>query len=368
MKQDANQILREQGPDALRSVIDKAVPFKGAAAAPAGDIPKLPFVMYGDLEVASSKSWLVHNMLGAGEMSAFYGPPGCGKGVIIEDMALHIAAGLDWHCRPTTRGTVLYIALERKKLVERRAIAFREKHGLRDLPFAIAGGVYDFRLPATADQITAICAQVKEATGLPVVLIIIDTISRAMAGGDENSPKDMGALVMTAGLIQQKCSEAHIAWVHHIPHDSDRLRGHGAMLGAVDTTISVSSGGLVRTAKVVKANDSEEGESVTFTIEGIQIAPDGSTAPIAVPADRIGNPAPTAREPKLTANQKTLFTMLHNAGKLGLLTEDWNAMARTAGIGCHRRADLTDIRNALKSKGLIRETGDRWTVDHSCSG
>ena len=36
------------------------------------------------------------------------------------------------------------MALERRKLVERRAIAFREKYGLTDLPIAFVGGVYDF--------------------------------------------------------------------------------------------------------------------------------------------------------------------------------------------------------------------------------
>jgi hypothetical protein len=244
-----------------------------------------PFVLYSDLEASASKPWLVHNMLGASEMSAGYGPPGCGKGVIIQDMALHISAGLDWHGRATMGGTVVYVALERKKLVERRAIAFRLKYGLQDLPFAIVGGVYDFRQPATADQIADICKQVEQATGKKVVLIVVDTVSRALAGGDENSPKDMGALVMTSGLIQQKCSTAHVLWVHHIPHDTDRLRGHGALLGAVDTSVSISSGGAVRTAKVVKANDSEEGESVTFTIESVTIHEDGTTAPIAVPAD-----------------------------------------------------------------------------------
>ncbi len=247
--------------------------------------PELQFVLYANLAASSSKSWLVHNMLGAGEMSAFYGPPGCGKGVIIEDMALHIAAGLDWHGRAVSHGAVLYVALERKKLVERRAIAFREKHGLQDLPFAIAGGVHDFRQPETAHRIAFICRQVKKAVGQPVVLIIIDTVSRALCGGDENSPKDMGALVMTAGLLQQECPKAHVLWVHHIPHDSDRLRGHGALLGAVDTSVSVSSSGTVRTAKVVKANDSEEGESVAFTIESVVIAPDGTTAPVAMPVD-----------------------------------------------------------------------------------
>jgi hypothetical protein len=263
-----------------------------------GGKPKPQFVLYADLDASSSKSWLVRNMLGAGEMCAVYGAPGCGKGVIVQDMALHIAAGLDWHGRATTRGTVVYIALERKKLVERRAIAFRKKHGLQNLPFAIVGGVYDFRQPATAGQISAICAHVEQATGLPVVLIIIDTVSRALAGGDENSPKDMGALIMTAGLLQQKCPTAHVLWIHHIPHDGDRLRGHGALLGAVDTSVSVSNGGSVRTARVVKANDSEEGESVSFTIEGVEIAPDGTTAPVALPVDQANIPRASAAAAK----------------------------------------------------------------------
>jgi len=253
------------------------------------------FVLYSELKASLSKSWLVDKMLGAGEMSAWYGPPGCGKGVIIEDMGLHIAAGLDWHGRAITRGAVFYIALERRKLVERRAIAFRKKYGLLDLPFAIAGGVYDFRDPATAEQIAKICRQVEEATAESVVLIIVDTVSRALAGGDENSPKHMGALVMTAGLIQEKCPTAHLLWVHHIPHDGDRLRGHGALLGAVDTSVSVSSGGKVRSARVVKANDSEEGECIAFTIESVEIAPDGTTAPIAVPADAPTSKAATSK-------------------------------------------------------------------------
>src|SRR3954464_2552920 len=121
-------------------------------------------------------------------------------------MGLHIAAGLDWHGRPITRGAVLYLALERKKLVERRAIAFRTQHQLPDVPFAIAGGVYDFRNQTTANEITEICKQVENQTGETVVLVIIDTVSRALAGGDENSPKDMGALVATTARLQESTS------------------------------------------------------------------------------------------------------------------------------------------------------------------
>jgi hypothetical protein len=293
-------------------------------------------------------------------MSAVYGAPGSGKGVLIEDMALHIAAGLPWHGRPVTRGAVLYLALERRKLVERRAIAFRNKHGLPDLPFAVAGGVHDLRAPQAARQIADICELLEQATGESLVLIIADTLSRALAGGDENSPKDMGAMVATAALLQEKTG-AHVLWVHHIPHDADRLRGHGALLGAVDTTVSLSRNGNTRTATVVKANDSEEGERVSFTIESIEIGNDGTTAPVAVPC----NPSVTSGGgPKLTKNQRTLFAMLHDAGPAGLAQEDWNAQARGAGIGVKRKADLNDIRAALKSKRLIRQLYQRWMVCH----
>src|SRR5712671_3748061 len=115
------------------------------------------FVLYSDLESSASKSMLVHQMLGQGETSTFYGAPGCGKGVIIEDMCLHIAAGREWLGRPVTRGAVVYIALERRQLVKRRAMAFRKKHDVDELPFAIVGGVYDFRDPRTALLIADIC-------------------------------------------------------------------------------------------------------------------------------------------------------------------------------------------------------------------
>jgi AAA domain len=242
------------------------------------------FVLYADLKSSASKSWLVHQMLGQGEASTFYGAPGCGKGVIIEDMCLHISAGREWHGRPVTRGAVVYVALERKKLVERRAIAFRKKHGLLDLPFAIVGGVHDFRDPATALHIADICNQVAELTAETVVLIVIDTLSRALAGGDENSPKDMGAVVNSTARLQEK-TKAHVLWVHHMPHDGDRMRGHGALLGAMDTTLHVVKSVSGRTATVVKANDSEEGECIAFELESIEIGEDGTTAPVVVPID-----------------------------------------------------------------------------------
>jgi hypothetical protein len=318
---------------------------------------KALFTLYADLKATASKLWLVDKMLGCGEASTFYGAPGCGKGVIIEDMCLHIAAGRDWHGRRVQRGAVLYVALERKELVERRAIAFRTKHGLLDLPFAIVGGVHDFRDPATARTIADICHRVEEATAETVVLIVIDTLSRALAGGDENSPKDMGAIVNSTAHLQDK-TKAHILWVHHMPHEGERMRGHGALLGAMDTTLHVVKTAGERTATVVKANDSEEGERVSFQLESVVVGDDGTTAPVVVP---IEIKAASAPEPKLSDSQRVMYRILCNAAA-GLTVDEWNAQAREVGIGVRRKSILWEIREALKDKQLAREFNGRWTA------
>ena len=175
---------------------------------------------------------------------------------------------------------------------------------IADIPFALIGGVFDLRTPQAVAALIEACRQVEAETGDDVVLIVIDTISRAMAGGDENSSKDMGAIVAATSRLQAE-TKAHVLWIHHMPQDgAERLRGHGALLGAMDTTVHVESGD-VKSATVVKANDSEEGEKVVFTLESVTIGPE-TTAPVVVPAD----PAlaqPTGTKRRLSPRSRRAF-------------------------------------------------------------
>ena len=144
------------------------------------------------------------------------------------------------------------------------------------------------------------------------------------------------------------------------------MRGHGALLGAVDTTISVVKTETGRTATVIKANDAEEGQQVAFNLESVEVERDDdgeTTAPVAVPTE---TQTATAAAPalKLTKNQQTMFTLLYDAGPGGLTTEEWNERAREAGLGTPRKADLYDFRTALKAKKLVNEYANRWTVRH----
>ena len=55
----------------------------------------------------------------------------------------------------------------------------------------------------------------------------------------------------------------------------------------------------------------------------------------------------------------------YNLGSLegsGLTTDRWNELARNEGLGVTRKADLYDIRSALKSKSLVRQYADRWNA------
>jgi RecA-family ATPase len=323
---------------------------------------KAKFILFGELAADSPKEWLVKGLLGAGEASAVYGVPGCGKSVLVEDLALHVALGWPWHGRPVRRGAVLYLALERKQLVIRRAIAFREHHQVPTAPFAIVGGVFDLRTPQAVTEILGTVKEIEDETAEEVVLIVIDTISRALCGGDENSPKDMGAIVAATSKLQA-ATRAHVLWVHHMPQDgAERLRGHGALLGAMDTTIHVEKvSGELRTASVVKANDSEEGERVAFKLEGITIAPE-TTAPIVLPAETPETQAP--KENRLHKNHQTMLTLLREAGPAGLNVNDWNEKAREIGLGTSRRTDLYDYRLALKQKRLVHEYAGIWHVSN----
>jgi len=99
----------------------------------------------------------------------------------------------------------------------------------------------------------------------------------------------MGAVVNATGLLHARTG-AHILWVHHTPLDgAERMRGHGALLGALDTTIHVTKGAGSRVATVIKANDAEEGEAINFTLDGVTIGQDAdgnlTTAPVVVPLD-----------------------------------------------------------------------------------
>ena len=280
--------------------------------------------------------------------------------------------GMAWHGRRVLQGAVIYVALERAKLVKRRALALREKHKFKGLPFAVVGRAINFRDPKAIDKVLATVRKVEERTGQKVILIILDTINRALCGGDENSSKDMGELIASVGRIQDSIQAAILA-LHHMPHDANRMRGHGSLLGAVDSSVAVQKTETCRTATVVKANDAHEGEQVAFTLESVGL-PSGTQAPLVVPIHL--EPHQSASFPesiRLNLNQRRFVGILRTAiaeipvthGAMGvpdrvqavtrenlkkyLVVKGWMEEAESG----NGRAKVSNMLNALAEKKLV---------------
>jgi hypothetical protein len=251
---------------------------------PNGKVRILPGTDYADMSTVSHKQWLVHHLLALGETSTFYGEPGSGKSVLVEDIALHVAAGMDWHGRKMKRAAVLYVALERAAVVARRALAFGIEHDLvaERLPFRMVRGPLDFRDPNVAADILGALNDLAGRYRCEAGLLIVDTVSRALCGGDENSPKDMGSLIANLGRIQGAI-DIHLALTHHQPAEKERMRGHGALLGAMDTTIHITKTAAGRLAEVVKSSDHEEGQRIAFSLKSTTIGQDEHGDPITAP-------------------------------------------------------------------------------------
>jgi hypothetical protein len=347
----------------------------GATAAAAGDRAQTSkgykFKTFDDMSgETAAKNWLIKGIFAKGETSAWIAPPGGMKSALMAEASICVAAGLDWHGKRNKGAVgVIYFALERADLVEKRIKAHCLKLGLKSAPIAVVAATFGLIKPETIMKVIATIREAEAALGINVGLFIFDTFAKLIAagGGDENQAKDQGAVFANLQRVKD-ATGAHIAIIGHTGKDVQKgARGSNAILGDVDMMVSLSSDMMVRTATVTKANDGPEGPLFSFTSEihdfGLDEDGDQITVNI-VSTDEVALPVPSQHEPKLTANQKTMFAMLHDAGGRGLLTEDWNERAREAGIGTKRRADLVDIRTALKSKGFVREMGGQWTVNH----
>src|SRR5262245_16273602 len=248
-----------------------------------------PFVLARDITL-EPKAFLIDGLVGAGETSAWYGPPDGGKSTVALDAGCRIAAGIDYCGRRVTQGIVLYVAIERGAVVKRRVLAWCKHHKLPDIPLAVVAEIVDLRTgQVDADRIIATAKALSVVCEQAVVWIIIDTLNRALAGGDENSSKDMGAAITAVDRIQRNTG-AHCSLIHHVPVDrTDRMRGHGSVLGAVDLTVRITKDDKIVTVEADKANDLVEKPCLTFRFESVELARDGlaiTSAPVWSPVKR----------------------------------------------------------------------------------
>lgn len=205
--------------------------------------------------------------------------------------------------------------------------------------------------------------------GIPVVLIVIDTIAKGIAhgGGDEDKAKDQNRVAANMTRVQELLPGVHIAGIGHTGKDETRgERGSNARRADVDVGVQIT-GDKIKTATVVDANDQDQGPLTAFATEPVitGVDDDGDDLSATILSAKVFECKGAAlRQDTPTKNQQTMFEMLRAAGKAGLTADEWNELARTEGIGVKRRTDLYDIRMALKNRHkVIHEYAGRWYVN-----
>jgi hypothetical protein len=210
---------------------------------------------------------LVKGLLSQGAMSVLYGDSNVGKSFVAMDLGFHIAAGLTYCGMKTTQGPVVYVAAEggigARDRIAALKIKFPEYATNRD--FMLIASSVDLRRP---DADTVRLVETIRDTGKKPILLVIDTLSRAMSGGDENSPVDMGALVKNLDLIRAALAPLHLMVIHHTGKDAAKgARGHSLLRAATDTEIEVAEGVAGRAIAVTKQRDLDKSWTSGFALE-----------------------------------------------------------------------------------------------------
>ena len=86
------------------------------------------------------------------------------------------------------RGGVLYIAAEAGRSIENRIAAVKQEFEFPE-PMPLAAITSPIDLCSDGADVERLVAAIRSADlGMPIALIIIDTLSRVLAGGNENAP------------------------------------------------------------------------------------------------------------------------------------------------------------------------------------
>ena len=240
---------------------------------------RFPLVWLEDARAGADLSYSIKGVLAEG-LAVIYGPSGDGKTFFTLDAAAHIAGGIPWRGRRVRRGLVVYVAAEAGASILRRFYAWRERaigeSSEGRIPLAILTRGVNLLDPVAVtgllDELRAIATE----AGLALALVVFDTLSRSMQGGDENSAADMTDLVAAADRIRDELS-AGVVLVHHSGKDTTKgARGHSSLFAAADCVISV----VERCATIEKSRDGLQGEKFPFALDVVDLGLDTDGDPL----------------------------------------------------------------------------------------
>lgn len=334
----------------------------------------------GDFEPSLDRDYLVKGWLDKGTLTVVFGQSNVGKSFFALDLAHHISKGEVWGNRRVNKGNVLYIAAEGGSSFPNRVSALDEpEFWVIAAPVTFAGKASD------ATSMVEMVQHLASQTGR-FDLIVVDTLSRVMGDGDENTAPDIADLVRNLDVLRRGTG-ANIMLIHHSGKDVARgARGHSSLRAAVETEIELTRDDFgVITAEVTKQRDGPTGYKFSYLLRQIELGRDQDGDPVTTCLVEQSNGSERAQAkisgPTLLA-MNTLTTMLHERGEClkdprypctpCIAHKDWMEECITIGElsasdkrESHRRVFNREV-ETLKKCGLISVRDDLvWCLDDS---
>jgi AAA domain len=219
--------------------------------------------------------WLVSGWLSSRDRSVLAGDSKAGKSFLALETGLCIAFGRTIFGLKTKHGGVVYQVGEGLGGFKKRLRAWRAYYGAdftRDVPFRLFQKSID--IYRDFDQVDALIEEIllhAGTFGVPLRLVIIDTLAKASIGADENAVKDMGVVMKNVERINEKTG-AHVMLVHHLTKGGV-VRGSTSVYAGVDQVLLLERDEQtkLRTLTLDKQKDDEEGVALTFELEQVPL-------------------------------------------------------------------------------------------------
>lgn len=213
-----------------------------------------------------------------------YGPSTAGKTGLVVRTTVSLAAGLQWADRKLERGGVLYVAGEARRSVVQRISATIEYLGLPidDLAISVCPcppkGIIEHE---TKIHVQSIARQLSKETGLPISLIVFDTLSTCFGDAKEDDSAAASKAVGHMAALHEEFDCA-VLGIHHPGKNGRGMRGSGVFFNNVDFVARVDRKDQTSVLTVEKMKDGAAGARFAFTIASHELAVAGGSIPVQV--------------------------------------------------------------------------------------
>lgn len=209
--------------------------------------------------------------------------PKTGKTALALTTALHIASGYSLGALDVRdAGPTLYYGLEGQRAINDRIESWKRNRRDKKLPIPdhipmlsvekSTNFYADDRKAAEAARVIAYNQYCIDTYGCELKCIFIDTLTKAMIGGDQNSADDTAKVFEFVSMIRDGGVKATVIYIHHTGKDDKKgPRGSSNIEAEADVIMSVAKDGNNVNLTVDKARSFESGFTFAFEIHPYEL-------------------------------------------------------------------------------------------------